>query len=56
MQKKGIDYNTILDENVPMAYAAGAQYDKEELRIFKVILIISALLPLLVAIFRTFAN
>ena len=58
MKKKGIDYEGILnlDTSVALDYARGPRYDKEELRIFKVILFTSSLLPLVIALFRTFAD
>jgi uncharacterized membrane protein len=58
MGKKGIDYDSIVnvDKSVALDYAKGPRYDEEELRIFKGILITSSILPLLVALFRTFAD
>jgi hypothetical protein len=56
IDKKGIDYDGIVGTNVALDYAKGPDYDKEELRIFKLILIVSPVLPLLAALFRAAAN
>jgi len=52
MNEKGIDYNHIVGKDVASDYLKGREYDKQELNIFTFILIVSALLPLLPAIFR----
>jgi len=52
MKKKGIDYDSILGANVASEYSKGPEYDKQELNLFTLILIVSVLLPLLPAIFR----
>jgi hypothetical protein len=56
VSKKGIDFDSIVGTNVAFDYAKGPDYDKEELRIFKWILVMSPVLPLLAAIFRAAAN
>src|SRR5215472_17560173 len=43
MEKKGIDYDSILSTNVASEYSKGSEYDKQELNLFTVILIGSVL-------------
>ena len=52
MKKKGIDYDSIIGTSVASEYSKGFEYDKQELNLFTLILIVSVLLPLLPAIFR----
>jgi len=52
MRKKDIDYDSIIGTNVASEYSKGSEYDKQELNLFTLILIVSVLLPLLPAIFR----
>jgi hypothetical protein len=53
--KYNIDYDNITDEHVALDYV-GPSRDVEELQMFKGALIMSSLLPLLVALFRTPAS
>ena len=50
MRGKGIYYNSITGTNVASDYSNGRNYDKEELRRFKLILFSSPILPLLARI------
>jgi hypothetical protein len=47
-EKYGIDYDSIVGTNVASDYSRGPDYDREELRRFKVILFVSPVLSLLV--------
>jgi hypothetical protein len=56
MKKKyDIDYDNITDKHVALDYV-GPTRDEGELQMFKGALIMSSLLPLLVALFRTLAS
>jgi hypothetical protein len=50
IRRKGIDYNNSVGTNVAFDYSQGPEYDKQELNLFMFILIVSVLLPLLVAL------
>jgi hypothetical protein len=56
MGKKGIEYNNIVGTNVAFDYSQGSEYDKQELNLFTLILIVSVLLPLLPDLFRAAAH
>jgi hypothetical protein len=51
IEKKGINYGSIVGTNVAFDYSKGSEYDSQELNLFMAILFLSVLLPLLPAIY-----